>query len=205
MATKQKNKSAKLTPEQKQLSAELQSALDAPASAPAKASAPVSQAPAKGKGKPAGKAKRPEVITPKASVELFDSLKLEFPAETEAWIVRPKPEARVFGCRVADPKAIAVCLFAKLESMEQDKEKMKARRASFDKLLPEKQAPYLHSAGIKFKLAMKGFFATTKALKKAVFESGQFSLHSVRINLTKAGNVGVSTRHVHVAPEAKAK
>lgn len=152
---------------------------------------------------PAKPAPAKPVEIPAASQAMFNELKPSFAADTRNWLIGAKTGAQVFAARIAEPRIIAACLLNKKESLpltkegDVDRDALKAMRVSFAKLTPENKAKWEAKALPLFKSALKDYHAATKPLKKAVFDSKDFGLRSLRITLAKSGNIAVTSRHVH--------
>lgn len=159
----------------------------------------------KAKTKEQAKAKPAPVAIPAESESLFNELKPSFANDTKHWLIGAKTGAQVFAARIAEPRVIAACLLNKLTSLpvtkegDIDKEELKKVRASFGKLSPENKAKWEAKALPLFKSALKDYHASTKPLKKAVYDNAKFGLRSLRITLAKSGNIAVTSRHVHTA------
>lgn len=157
-------------------------------------------------GKPkTAPAKPTPAAIPAESEAMFNDLKPSFADDTRHWLIGAKTGAQVFAARIAEPRVIAACLLNKLTALpvtkegDVDREKLKVVRASFGKLSPENKAKWEAKALPLFKSALKDYHAATKPLKKAVFDSKDFGLRSLRITLAKSGNIAVTSRHVHSA------
>lgn len=160
----------------------------APKSAAPKSAAPKSAAP---------------IVTPQASVDLFESLKPAFADDTKSWLVGAKSGALVFAARVADVRIIAACLLSKMDALPiaadggVDKDSLKIVRTSFNKLSVEGKAKWEAKALPLFKSALKDYHSATAPLKKLVFSSSKFAIRSLRVGVAKkTGNVSVTSRHL---------
>lgn len=150
-------------------------------------------------------AKPTPAAIPAESEAMFNELKPSFADDTRHWLIGAKTGAQVFAARIAEPRIIAACLLNKKTSLpltkegDVDREALKVMRASFGKLSPENKAKWEEKALPLFKSALKDYHSATKPLKKAVFDSKDFGLRSLRITLAKSGNIAVTSRHVHSA------
>lgn len=143
------------------------------------------------------------IVTPQASVDLFETLKPAFADTTKSWLVGAKSGALVFAARVADVRVIAACLLSKLDALplskegDVDKDSLKTVRTSFNKLSADGKAKWEAKALPLFKAALKDYHSATAPLKKSVFSSKDFSIRSLRVSVAKkTGNVSVTSRHL---------